>query len=147
MNVQSYKELHEEENLCKFYQKNNTCRSRRLCMAFQRLFNSLTPNALRSKGLMLWLSTKRSNCRFNCATFRLPCFLSLHCPSTNFFHVFDANYRFNQNKPSGAQHTYVLNEFLTADCSCITKYFWKNSNKSLQFTSLRFFWHLLRSNW
>ena len=35
-------------------------------------------------------------------------------------------YRFNQNKPSGAQHTYVLNEFSTADCSCTTKYFWKN---------------------
>ena len=36
-------------------------------------------------------------------------------------------YRFNQNKPSGASHTYVVNEFLTANCSCKTKYFWKNS--------------------
>ena len=57
------------------------------------------------------------------------------------------NYRFNQNKPPGAQHTYVLNEFSTANCSCKTKYFCKNSNRSLQSTSLRFFWHLLRPNW
>ena len=27
--------------------------------------------------------------------------------------------------------TYVLDEFSTADCSCTTKYFWKNSYKSL----------------
>ena len=27
------------------------------------------------------------------------------------------------------------------------KYFWKNSNRSLYFTSLRFFWHLLLQNW
>ena len=40
-------------------------------------------------------------------------------------------YRFNQNKPSGVYHTHVLNEFSTADCSCITKYFWKNSYRSL----------------
>ena len=34
----------------------------------------------------------------------------------------DLRYRFNQNK---------LNGFLTADCSCTTKYFWKNSYRSL----------------
>ena len=56
-------------------------------------------------------------------------------------------YRFNQNKPSGVQHTYVLNEFSTADCSCTTRYFWKNSYRSLQSTSLRFIWYLLPPNW
>ena len=35
------------------------------------------------------------------------------------------SYRFNQNKPSGVLHTYVLNVFSTADCSCATKYIWK----------------------
>ena len=39
--------------------------------------------------------------------------------------VFKPTYRFNQNKPSGAYHTYVLNEFLTAESSCTTKYFEK----------------------
>ena len=42
---------------------------------------------------------------------------------------------------------YVLNEFLTVDHSCTTKHFWKNFNRSLFFTSLRFFWHLLCPNW
>ena len=36
-------------------------------------------------GYMLWLSTDRSNCHFNCATFRLPWIRSLHSPSKNFF--------------------------------------------------------------
>ena len=40
-------------------------------------------------------------------------------------------YRFNQNKPSSLWHMYVLNEFLTADRSCTTKYVWKNSYKRL----------------
>ena len=40
---------------------------------------------------MLWLSTKRSICHFNCATFRLPRVRSLHCPSKNFFFFFNAN--------------------------------------------------------
>ena len=57
------------------------------------------------------------------------------------------HYRFNQNKPSGAQHTYVLNESLKADCSCKAKYFWKNSYRSWQTASLCFFWHILRQNW
>ena len=56
-------------------------------------------------------------------------------------------YRFNQNKPSGVQHTYVMNEFLTGDPSCTPKYFWKNSYRSLYFTSLQFFWDLLHPNW
>ena len=37
--------------------------------------------------------------------------------------------RFNKNKPYGVEHTYVLNEFLTADCSCTIKYFWQNLSK------------------
>ena len=37
--------------------------------------------------------------------------------------------------------------YRTADCSCTTKYFWKNSYRSLYYTSLCFFWHLLRQNW
>ena len=45
------------------------------------------------------------------------------------------------------RHKYVLNEYLTADCSCTTKCFWKNSYRSLYSTSLRFFLHLLRPNW
>ena len=43
--------------------------------------------------------------------------------------------------------TYVQNEFLTADCSCRTKYFSKNSYWRLYSTSLRFLWHLLLPNW
>ena len=43
-------------------------------------------------------------------------------------YIYYNTYRFNQNKPSGGYHTYVLNEFLTVDRS---------------FTHiLRFFWHL-----
>ena len=44
---------------------------------------------------------------------------------------------------------YVLNQFLSADCSLFMyhKIFLKNSYRSLQSTSLRFFWHLLRQNW
>ena len=41
---------------------------------------------------------------------------------------------------------YVLNEYLTAICSCTTKYFGKNSCRSWYVTSLRFFWHFLRPN-
>ena len=40
--------------------------------------------------LILWLSTKRSNCHFNCATFLLPWVLLLKCPSKNVF-LFYAN--------------------------------------------------------
>ena len=40
-----------------------------------------------------------------------------------------------------------MNEFLTADCSCTTKYFWSNPYRSLYSTSLRFFWHILCPNW
>ena len=40
-----------------------------------------------------------------------------------------------------------MNKFFTAHRSCTTKYFWKNSYKSLQSTSLSFFWHLLSPNW
>ena len=45
------------------------------------------------------------------------------------------------------QPGYVLAEFLTAYRSCKTNYFWKNSYRSFYSRSLRFFWHLLRSNW
>ena len=34
-------------------------------------------------------------------------------------------YRNSQKHESTLLHTYVLNEFLTADRSCATKYFWK----------------------
>ena len=34
------------------------------------------------------------------------------------------------NRP-GYNHTYVLNDFLTADCSCKKKLFWKNSYRTL----------------
>ena len=34
-----------------------------------------------------------------------------------------------QKHESTLLHMYVLNEFLTADHSCTTKYFWKNSDK------------------
>ena len=47
-------------------------------------------------------------------------------------------YRFNENKQC---------ELLTADRSCTTKYFWKNSDRSLYSTSLHFFYHILRPNW
>ena len=40
---------------------------------------------------MLWLSTERSNCHFNCANFRLPWVRSLHWPSKKVFLFFDAN--------------------------------------------------------
>ena len=40
---------------------------------------------------MLWLSTERSNCHFNCASFLLPWVRSLHCPSKDFFPFFYAN--------------------------------------------------------
>ena len=43
--------------------------------------------------LMLWLSTERRNCHFNCATLRLPWIRSLHCPSKNFFLFFDVHLR------------------------------------------------------
>ena len=36
----------------------------------------------------------------------------------------------NMNLPYSIVHTYVLNEFLTADRSCTTKYFWKSAYKS-----------------
>ena len=42
-------------------------------------------------GLTLCLSTKRSNCHFNFATFCLPWVWSAHCPSKNFFLLFDAD--------------------------------------------------------
>ena len=44
-------------------------------------------------------------------------------------------------------HTYVLNEFLTADNSWATKYFWKSSYRSWYLISLSFFWHLLHQDW
>ena len=34
------------------------------------------------------------------------------------------------NRPGYNIPTHELNEFLTADCSCRTKYFWKNLYKS-----------------
>ena len=37
------------------------------------------------------------------------------------------NYRKSQKKESNLLHTYVLNEFLTANHSCTTKYFWKTT--------------------
>ena len=42
-------------------------------------------NSGRNQSLRLWLSTKRSNCHFNSATFLLPWVRSLHCPSKNFW--------------------------------------------------------------
>ena len=56
-------------------------------------------------------------------------------------------YNSSQKYESTLLHTYVLNEFLRADRSFTTKYFWKNSYESWHLTSLRFFWHLLRPNW
>ena len=73
--------------------------------------------------------------------------ISLFRPTDRVNNLNQKYYRFNQNKPSGTQHTYVLNEFSTVDCSCTTIYFWKNFYRSLQSTSSRFFWHLLRPNW
>ena len=43
---------------------------------------------------------------------------------------FWAIYTASQKHISTLLHTYVLNEFLTADCSCTTKYFWKDSSRS-----------------
>ena len=40
------------------------------------------------------------------------------------------NYTASQKHESTLLHTYVLNEFLIAERSCITKYFWKNSYRS-----------------
>ena len=40
-------------------------------------------------------------------------------------------YNASQKHESTLLHTYVLNEFLTANRSFTTKYFWKNSYKSL----------------
>ena len=56
-------------------------------------------------------------------------------------------YRNSQKHKSTLLHTYVLNQFLTAERSCTTKYFFKNSYRIWQVTSLRFFLHLLRPNW
>ena len=41
------------------------------------------------------------------------------------------NYTASQKHESNLLHTYVLNEFLTADRSCKTNYFWKNSYRIL----------------
>ena len=44
------------------------------------------------------------------------------------------------NRPvHSIRNTYVVNVFSTADCSCKSKYFWKNSYRSLQSTSLSSF--------
>ena len=59
------------------------------------------------------------------------------------------NYRNSQKWESTLLYKYT-NEFLTADRSSTTKYFWKKSYRSLRSTSLpslRFSWHLLRPNW
>ena len=61
--------------------------------------------------------------------------------------VFLNTYTARQKHESTLLHTYVLNEFLTADRSWKTEYFWKNSYKSLLLTSLHFFWHRLHQNW
>ena len=58
-----------------------------------------------------------------------------------------ANYTASQKHESTLLHKYVLNEFLTVDLSCKTKYFWKNSYRNWLLTQLLFFWHLLRPNW
>ena len=42
---------------------------------------------------------------------------------------------------------YALNKVLTADRSCATKFFEKNSYKILKSTSVRFFWYILQQNW
>ena len=57
------------------------------------------------------------------------------------------SYNAPQKHVSTLLHTYVLNQFLTADRSCTTKYFFKNSYSSWYLTYLRFFWHLLGPNW
>ena len=67
--------------------------------------------------------------------------------SVNLNYEFLHIYRNSQKHKSTLLHTYVLNEFLTAERSCKTKYLWKNSYRSWYLTSLRFFWHLLRLNW
>ena len=42
-----------------------------------------------------------------------------------------STYRNSQKNESILLHRYVLNEYLTADRSCTTKHFWKNSKKKL----------------
>ena len=44
--------------------------------------------------------------------------------------VFNFIYNASQKHDSTLLHAYVLNEFLTADRSSTTKYFWKNSYRS-----------------
>ena len=56
-----------------------------------------------------------------------------------------STYRNSQKHESTLLHMYVLNQFLIADRSCTTKYFFKN--RSWYLTYLRFFWHLLGPNW
>ena len=62
-----------------------------------------------------------------------------HAKNTFFWKYTDS-----QKHESTLLHTYVLNEFLTADHSCTTKHFWKNSYWSWLLIFLLFFWHLLR---
>ena len=51
------------------------------------------PLFMKQASQMLWLSTKRSNCDSNYATFRLPWVHSVHCPSKNFFLFFAVHLR------------------------------------------------------
>ena len=51
--------------------------------------------------------------------------------SVNLNYEFLHIYRNSQKHKSTLLHTYVLNEFLTAERSCKTKYLWKNSYRNL----------------
>ena len=56
---------------------------RSVARLFGELLNRLDHTFSNLLGFMLWLSTERSNCHFNCATFRLSWVRSLHCLSKN----------------------------------------------------------------
>ena len=55
-------------------------------------------------------------------------------------------YSWEHINESKVLHMYVLEEFLTGFCTCLTKYFWKNSFNDLYPGSLRFFLYLLSPN-
>ena len=75
--------------------------------------------------LMLWLSTKRSECHFNFATFRLPWARSLYCPSKNFFHANSLDIQHSE-RAHGKRKVAQLKrqQFLSLDSQSITRLIW-----------------------
>ena len=103
--------------------------SNRICLGYQRPANPEqanhdTKSRYNSSDSAL-LASKIWPAKFQCFIISFWT-LSIYCMSL----LNVDNYTASQKHESTLLHTYVLNEFLTANRLCKTKYFRKNSNKS-----------------